>query len=132
MSGLVKRVVIIIMYLIIAIIGGANYVSAQIAESDTEYTETTTQTCFENPQDKAERTLNYLLNNDWAELPPAAWCVLTYTGHDFKASATYRFTDTRTAVNPDVFHPHKLHAFSMLYGHTPTLYYIFTLKKIRI
>lgn len=132
MSGLVKRGIIIIMYLIIAIIGGVNYASAQITESDAEYVETTTQTCFENPQDKAERTLNYLLNNDWAELPPAVWCVSTYTGHDFKASATHGLTDTHTAVDPDVLHPNKLHAHSMLYGHAPTLYYIFTLKKIRI
>lgn len=132
MSGLVKRVVIIIMYLIIAIIGGVNYASAQIPESDTEYTETATQACFENPQNKAERTLNYLLNNDWAELPPAAWCISTYTGHDFKASATHGLLDTRTAVDPSVFHPHKLHAHTMLYGHAPTLYYIFTLRKIRI
>lgn len=131
MNGLVKRVVIIITYLIIMIIGGVNCASAQISASDTECTETTNQTCFENPQNKAERTLNYLLYNDWAELP-AAGCIATYTSHDFKASAIHGLTDTRTAVDPDVFHLHKLHAHSMLYGHAPTLYYIFTLKKIRI
>lgn len=132
MNGLVKRGIIIITYLIIAIIGGMYYASAQISDSDAEYAETTNQTCFENPQDKAEKTLNYLLNNDWAGLPPAVGCISTYTSHDFKASAIHGLTDTRTAVVPGVFHLHKLHTHSMLYGHAPTLYYIFTLKKIRI
>lgn len=132
MNGLVKRGIIIITYLIIAIIGGVNYVSASISDSDAEYAEATTQTCFENPQDKAERTLNYLLNNDWAELPAAVLGASTHTSHDFKVSAIHGLANTRTTVTPDVFHLHKLHAHLMLYGHAPTLYYIFTLKKIRI
>ena len=132
MNGLVKRGIIIITYLIIAIIGGVNYVSASISDSDAEYAEATTQTCFENPQDKAERTLNYLLNNDWAELPAAVLSASAHTSHDFKVSAIHGLANTSTTVTPDVFHLHKLHAHSMLYGHTPTLYYIFTLKKIRI